>query len=93
MREDSGDPMVLYRSFKWGDVAEFFLTDNRQYRSAQAYVTEPACLSGGDPAVLPPAGPCTTEINNPRAHLPGRGAEGVAQGRRSRPRPRSGSSS
>ena len=28
-------------------------------------MTEPACLSGSDPAVLPPAGPCTTEINNP----------------------------
>ena len=65
MREDTGDPMQLYRSFKWGDVAEFFLTDDRQYRSPQAYVTEPACLSAGEPAVLPPAGPCTTEINNP----------------------------
>ena len=65
MRENTGDPTVLYRSFKWGDVAEFFLTDNRQYRSAQAYVTEPACLSGGDPAVLPPAGACANEIANP----------------------------
>jgi alkaline phosphatase D len=65
MRENTGDPMVLYRSFKWGDVAEFFLTDNRQYRSAQAYITEPACLDGGDPATLPPAGPCQNEINNP----------------------------
>ena len=37
--------MKLYRSIKWGDVAEFFLTDNRQYRDPQAYVTEPACLS------------------------------------------------
>jgi alkaline phosphatase/alkaline phosphatase D len=65
IRENTGDPMVLYRSFKWGDVAEFFLIDDRQYRSAQAYVTEPACSSGGDPLVLPPAGPCVTEINNP----------------------------
>src|SRR5262245_66123141 len=64
MRENTGDPMVLYRSFKWGDVAEFFLTDNRQYRSAQAYVTEPACLSGGDPAVIPNA-TCQAEIDDP----------------------------
>lgn len=33
--------------------------------AAQAYVTEPACLSGGDPAVLPPGGACATEIANP----------------------------
>ncbi len=65
MRENGGDPMALYRSFKWGDVAEFFLTDNRQYRSAQAYVTEPACLSAGEPAVVPPAGACANEVNNP----------------------------
>jgi len=64
MREDGGDPMVLYRSFKWGDVAEFFLTDNRQYRSAQAYVTEPACLSAGEPAVIPNA-TCQAEIDDP----------------------------
>src|SRR5262245_8480108 len=65
MRENTGDPMVLYRSFKWGDVAEFFLTDDRQYRSAQAYVTEPACLSGSDPIVIgwPPA--CQAEIDDP----------------------------
>ena len=65
IRENGMDPMQLYRSIKWGDVAEFFMMDNRQYRSAQAYVTEPACLSGTDPAVLPPAGACATEINNP----------------------------
>jgi alkaline phosphatase D len=65
MKEDLGDAMKLYRSFKYGDVAEFFLTDNRQYRNPQAYVTEPACLSGGQPAVLPPAGACQNEINNP----------------------------
>jgi len=65
IREDGGDPMKLYRSIKWGDVAEFFLTDNRQYRDPQAYVTEPACLSGSDPATIPPAGACVTEINNP----------------------------
>jgi alkaline phosphatase D len=65
IREDGVDPMRLYRSFKWGDVAEFFLTDDRLYRSPQAYITEPACLSAGEPAVLPPAGPCTDEINDP----------------------------
>ncbi len=64
IREDGGDAMRLYRSFKWGDVAEFFLTDDRQYRSPQAYVTEPACLSMGQPTVTPNA-TCTLEINNP----------------------------
>ncbi len=65
IRENGGDPMQLYRSIRWGKAAEFFLIDDRQYRSAQAYVTEPACLSGGEPATIPPAGACTTEINNP----------------------------
>jgi alkaline phosphatase D len=65
IREDGGDPMQLYRSIKWGDVAEFFLIDCRQYRDPQAYVTEPACLSGGEPAVLPPAGACQNEIDDP----------------------------
>jgi len=65
MRENGGDPQQLYRSVKWGNVAEFFLIDARQYRAPQAYVTEPACLSSGSPAVLPPAGPCTDEINDP----------------------------
>jgi phosphodiesterase/alkaline phosphatase D-like protein len=65
MREDVGDPEQIYRSVKWGDVAEFFLIDPRRYRSPQAYVTEPACLSGMDPAVLPPAGACQNEIADP----------------------------
>ena len=81
VREDGGDPMQLYRSFQWGQAAEFFLIDDRQYRSAPAYVTEPACLSAGEPAVLPPAGACATEIANPAPHLSGRDAEAVAQGR------------
>lgn len=46
IRVDGGDPMRLYRSFKWGNVAEFFLVDARQYRSAQADVTETACVNG-----------------------------------------------
>lgn len=65
MRENTGDPQQLYRSVKWGNVAEFFLIDPRQYRAPQAYVTEPLCLSSGSPAVLPPAGPCQDEIADP----------------------------
>jgi phosphodiesterase/alkaline phosphatase D-like protein len=65
LREDGGDPMKLYHSVKWGDLAEFFLIDCRQYRDPQAYVTEPACLSMGEPATLPPAGACQAEIANP----------------------------
>ena len=64
LRENGGDPLQLYRSFKWGDVAEFFLLDARQYRSGQAYVTEPACISMGEPVVLPGA-TCQAEIDNP----------------------------
>jgi phosphodiesterase/alkaline phosphatase D-like protein len=65
IREDGGDPMQLYRSIKWGDLAEFFLIDCRQYRDPQAYVTEPACLDMGNPATIPPAGACMSEINDP----------------------------
>lgn len=35
MRDDTGDAMRLYRSFRWGDLAEFFIIDGRQYRSAK----------------------------------------------------------
>jgi alkaline phosphatase D len=65
IREDGGDPMRLYRSFQWGAVAEFFLIDSRQYRDAQAYITEPSCLDAGSPAVLPAAPACVAEINDP----------------------------
>jgi alkaline phosphatase D len=63
-RDDAGDALQLYRSFQWGQAAEFFVIDARQYRDPQAYVTEPACLSMGEPVVLP-AGTCAAEINNP----------------------------
>lgn len=46
LREDGGDPMQLYRSFKWGETAEFFLIDTRQYRSATTPSTCPACPPG-----------------------------------------------
>jgi len=46
LRVNGGDPMQLYRSFKWGDVAEFFLIDARSYRSSQADHTETACVPG-----------------------------------------------
>ncbi len=64
IREDGGDAMRLYRSFRWGDIAEFFLIDARQYRDAQAYITEPACLDMGAPVTLPNP-TCQLEINNP----------------------------
>jgi alkaline phosphatase D len=64
IRDDGGDPLQLYRSFQWGQAAEFFLLDDRQYRSAQAYVTEPTCLDMGEPIVVP-AGTCAAEISNP----------------------------
>jgi alkaline phosphatase D len=33
IRENMTDPTQLYRSFRWGSLAEFFLIDDRQYRS------------------------------------------------------------
>jgi len=35
IRDDSTDAMRLYRNFQWGSGAEFFLIDDRQYRSAK----------------------------------------------------------
>ena len=35
LRENGGDPMQLYRSVQLGAGAEFFLIDDRQYRSAK----------------------------------------------------------
>ncbi len=54
IREDIGDSELLYRSFRWGDVAEFFLLDARQYRSLSAFQSEATCGEGecdvtGDP--------------------------------------------
>ena len=43
------DGMRLYRSFRWGDTAEFFLLDGRQYRSGD--VSE---ICGGD--IIPTLG-------------------------------------
>lgn len=64
IRDNGGDPMQLYRSLQWGQAAEFFLIDDRQYRDPQAYVTEPSCLSAGEPITLP-AGTCAAEIADP----------------------------
>ncbi len=65
IREDTGDPMRLYRNFQWGQAAEFFLIDDRQYRDPQAYVTEPDCLdTNGQPKTLPTP-LCAAEIADP----------------------------
>jgi alkaline phosphatase D len=64
IRENTVDPMQLYRSVQWGQAAEIFLIDVRQYRDAPAFITEPACLDGGSPATLPNP-TCQIEINNP----------------------------
>lgn len=65
IREDGADPMRLYRSFRWGDVAEFFVLDDRQYRDPPAWVVEPACLDGASPATLPTAPACTAALEDP----------------------------
>ena len=46
LREDGGDPMQLYRSFQWGSGAEFFLIDDRQYRTAKFTCCADAMESG-----------------------------------------------
>ena len=46
MRESTGDPKQLYRSFRWGSLAEFFLIDDRQYRSPKYTCCNTAAESG-----------------------------------------------
>jgi len=46
IRDDSTDPMRLYRNFQWGSGAEFFLIDLRQYRSAKYTCCSDASKSG-----------------------------------------------
>jgi alkaline phosphatase D len=74
LREDGGDPMRLYRSFQWGSGAEFFLIDDRQYRSAKftccndsmesGFVTtddDTTCSVSGEATL--PSGSCTTTMS------------------------------
>jgi alkaline phosphatase D len=65
VKEDGSDPSRLYRSFRWGKNAEFFVVDGRRYRDAPADVTEPACLDGGEPALLPTHPDCLAELAAP----------------------------
>ena len=46
IRESMTDPMQLYRSFRWGSLAEFFLIDDRQYRSPKYTCCNTAAESG-----------------------------------------------
>ena len=46
IRENTGDSMQLYRSFRWGSLAEFFLIDDRQYRSPKYTCCNTAAESG-----------------------------------------------
>jgi alkaline phosphatase D len=78
LREDGGDPMRLYRSVRLGAAAEFFLIDDRQYRSAKytccnvpaesGFVTtdgDSTCTGGGDGEALLPSAACTTAMSSP----------------------------
>ena len=78
LRENGGDPMQLYRSFRIGAGAEFFLIDDRQYRSAKytccndsaesAFVlgdADSSCTGGGDGEALLPSAACTTAMSDP----------------------------
>jgi alkaline phosphatase D len=75
IREDGGDPTKLYRSFKFGTLAEFFIIDLRSYRSAKytccnvpaesGYVltdTDTTCTTGD--LALPDAA-CTAALATP----------------------------
>jgi alkaline phosphatase D len=76
IREDGGDPTQLYRSFKFGTLAEFFIIDLRLYRSAKytccndsmesGYVltdTDTTCTVSGDLAL--PDAPCSAALATP----------------------------
>src|SRR5262249_1165155 len=76
LRENGGDPMQLYRSFKWGTVAEFFLIDLRQYRSAKSRCcnnssedgfvltdNDTTCTTSGEAAL--PSASCSTALATP----------------------------
>lgn len=95
IREDGGDPMQLYRSFKMGTLAEFFIIDGRQYRSAKytccnnsaesAFVTtddDTTCQVSGE-ALLPLglAPSCSAPSNSCQINLcdPSRTFLGTAQ--------------
>ncbi len=74
IREDTTDPMRLYRSFRWGSSAEFFLIDCRQYRSAKytcctdasnsGFVTtdDDSTCGGTSGEVLTPSASCSTAM-------------------------------
>lgn len=57
---EQADSMRLYRSFRWGETAEFFLLDGRQYRSADV-----SDLCGGD--IVPALGAPGVEQGGLRA--------------------------
>lgn len=49
--DDSGDPAVMYRSFRWGADAEFMILDGRSFRDASAAA---ACTpDGAQPDPIP----------------------------------------
>ena len=76
LRDDGGDPMQLYRSFQFGTGAEFFLIDDRQYRTAKytccstatesGFVTtddDSTCTGGMSGEALLPSASCTTAMS------------------------------
>ncbi len=77
LREDTMDAMRLYRSVRSGSGAEFFLIDDRQYRSAKytccttasesGFVTTDAdstCTGGGAGEATFPSMDCTTAMSD-----------------------------
>jgi alkaline phosphatase D len=83
-RDDTGDATRLYRSFKYGTLAEFFILDLRQYRTAKytccnnpledgfVLTDNDTTCTTGDAAL--PSGACTTALQTP-----GRSVLGAAQ--------------
>jgi alkaline phosphatase D len=78
LRDDTGDPMQLYRSFQFGTGAEFFLIDDRQYRSAKytccttasesGFVTaddDSTCTGGMSGEAITPTPACTADMDDP----------------------------
>jgi alkaline phosphatase D len=76
LREDPMDAMQLYRSVRWGSGAEFFIIDDRQYRTAKytcctndpdsGFVTTDAdstCMGGSAGEATFPSSNCNTQMS------------------------------
>jgi phosphodiesterase/alkaline phosphatase D-like protein len=74
IRQDATDPNRLYRSFKWGKDVELFILDERVPQRRAICTDDKGTRYLSQLEATRPAGAWPT-----LAHLPGAGAEGVAE--------------